>query len=160
MPAGRGERVLVPVFGGDIGSATMMRARAALAEPGASLVILHVSPAHHDAHPARARTGVPTRWRELARSAPTFVGVVSGDAVESILAEAGRFHSDRVLLERPSASAPDRAWLGDVIDRVRRAAPDRVTVLPHHSPVATRRPAVRGPSRARPSREEAPCAAR
>ena len=160
MPARKGERVLVPVFGGDIGAATMVRARAALAAPGARLVILHVSPAHHDAHPSRARGGLPPRWRELAESAPTFVGAVAGDPVESILAEAGRFHSDRVLLERPSASAPDRAWLGDVIDRVRRAAPDRVTVLPHQSPVATRRPAARGPSRARPSREEAPCAAR
>lgn len=133
MTARRGERILVPVFGGDIGAATFGRARAALDVPCARLMILHVA-SGRDAHPAHPAVGpadrVP-RWRRLADEAPAFVDAVAGDPASVIVSQAVRFNSDRVLLEHPAAWDADGARIEDIIARVQRAVPGRVTVLDH-----------------------------
>jgi hypothetical protein len=166
MTARPGKRILVPVFGGDIGEATLVRARAALDAPGARLVILHVSPTGTSGRAAPVAMTAATvadrapRWRRLASSAPTFVDAVAGDPAAVIVAQADRFHSDRVLLERPASSDPDGRWLADVIARVERAAPDRVTVVDRRAPRRSSHRRRHGITHHRPQHEEAPCAAR
>lgn len=165
MTARRGTRILVPVFGGDIGEATFAHARAALGVPGARLVILHVAPSGAAGRTMRGPAPATTvadrapRWRRLASCAPTFVDAVAGDPASLVVAQADRFRSDRVLLERPASTDPDGRWLADVIARVERAAPGRVTVLGDRAPaISNGRP--RGITRHRSPHERPPCAAR
>ena len=124
--------VLVPIFGNDIGDDAYAVARTLLDSADSRLVLLHVEPGVAvavDRDAPSPAADAESRWHRLAAALPpsaTFVDAVAGDPVDEVLAEADRFHSEAIVLERPTSVDPADEWISCAIAGLVRAAPRRV----------------------------------
>lgn len=150
------QTVLVPIIGGDVSDETLSVAKSLLAAHDARLVVLYVTPAFEGgAQPETWRADAPSepRWCRLASTtAPnrTFVEAVMGDPATEILAQAERFHSDAIVMGRPTRAGTAGACVDRAIAEVVRAAPRKVYITNRRArPARTTRlsnPRARKPS--------------
>ena len=142
MPSG--PRILVPILGGDIGPATLARARTVASARGARLALIHVVRGADDADSSpgsKSTSDARPRWRQLAGTCLVFVDAVAGDPASVILSQADRFASDVVLFGRPEEITGDNAWIATAAERVRRAAPARIEVIDEPAALSRSMPA-------------------